>query len=250
MRRLESLELHSTKIQASPLYSQLSSVFRGLICQEKWPVGTVLPSEGELARRYGVSVGTARKALESLEEGGWITRKQGRGTFVTDPVERQFDRFCRIYLTNTNTSVFADCSVTVLRQEKALATPEEAESLGLSHTALVIRLDRRFDRKGVPVILEKQILRADLIQDFEALEVVPINLYRVLLGDFGVAVHRSTERIIATLAHGEVMDVLGVDPGTPVLNTRRGDEDAQGCTIAVVERWFETKSVEYVATLS
>lgn len=42
-----------------------------------------LPSEKELAGKYGVSRITSKKALELLEENGYITRMPGRGSFVT-----------------------------------------------------------------------------------------------------------------------------------------------------------------------
>ena len=42
-----------------------------------------LPSEKELAGKYGVSRITSKKALELLEENGYVTRMPGRGSFVT-----------------------------------------------------------------------------------------------------------------------------------------------------------------------
>src|SRR5688572_29730206 len=44
--------------------------------------GTRLPSEHELAQRYGVSRGTARRALDELMREGAAVRVQGKGSFV------------------------------------------------------------------------------------------------------------------------------------------------------------------------
>lgn len=41
-----------------------------------------LPAEPELARRYGVSIGTLRRATELLERDGRLHRRQGKGSFV------------------------------------------------------------------------------------------------------------------------------------------------------------------------
>ncbi|WP_011296103.1 GntR family transcriptional regulator [Cupriavidus necator] len=59
--------------------------------------GDRLPSEGELAARHGVSVGTVQKALTRLMHAGLITREQGRGTFVSatrvTPADVRYLRF-------------------------------------------------------------------------------------------------------------------------------------------------------------
>jgi LacI family transcriptional regulator len=44
--------------------------------------GTKLPSERELAERFGTSRTTVRQAIESLVEGGTLVRSPGKGTFV------------------------------------------------------------------------------------------------------------------------------------------------------------------------
>lgn len=44
----------------------------------------MIPNEIELARDFGVSVGTMRKALQTLTEQGLLVRRQGRGTFVAE----------------------------------------------------------------------------------------------------------------------------------------------------------------------
>ena len=45
--------------------------------------GDRMPSEAELAREYGVSRLTLREAVRGLVEEGYLTRRQGDGTFVT-----------------------------------------------------------------------------------------------------------------------------------------------------------------------
>lgn len=59
--------------------------------------GDRLPSEGDLAARHRVSVGTVQKALTQLAHSGLITREQGRGTFVSGtrvaPADVRYLRF-------------------------------------------------------------------------------------------------------------------------------------------------------------
>ena len=52
--------------------------------------GESLPSERELAARFGVSRDTVRDAIGELADAGYLHRRRGRygGTFVTDPLPR------------------------------------------------------------------------------------------------------------------------------------------------------------------
>ncbi len=248
MRKFESVESDSSKIHAVPLYSKLIAVFRDLIRQGKWSVGVALPSETDLARTYGVSVGTARKALESLQAEGLITRRQGRGTFVTDPVEQEFDRFCRIFLLNGGHNLFGSCEATTLLAKQDVATAEEASEMGVSRGAAVIRLDRRMDRNGEPALLEKQLLRADLFPGLQDRTDLPISLNAVFLRDFGIDILRCSENITAVNADHTVSEVLNVKLGAALLHTKRKIEDVDRRVVGTVERWFETQNAAYLVS--
>lgn len=65
-----------------PLYYQLQEVLKERIESGIWRPGGALPSEPELARRFGVSRVVVRQALAILEDDRQIVRIKGRGTFV------------------------------------------------------------------------------------------------------------------------------------------------------------------------
>src|SRR6185312_16386525 len=46
--------------------------------------GTKLPSEGQLAKRFKVSRATVRDAVRGLVEAGYVTRRRGSGSYVTE----------------------------------------------------------------------------------------------------------------------------------------------------------------------
>jgi GntR family transcriptional regulator len=59
-----------------PLYLQLCDLMVDRIATNAWKPGSALQNEGELAREFGVSPGTVRKALERLEKIRLLARFQ------------------------------------------------------------------------------------------------------------------------------------------------------------------------------
>lgn len=77
-----------------PRYEQVRWQIQCLLTENQWDTETPLPTESELAKRYQVSVGTVRKAVEKLVEDGIVSKQQGRGTFVKQPnFETSLSRF-------------------------------------------------------------------------------------------------------------------------------------------------------------
>jgi len=70
------------KFQVRPLYLQVRDALLERIKDGRWKPGANLPSEIDLYRQLGVSLGTLRKALGVLESEQIIVREPGRGTFV------------------------------------------------------------------------------------------------------------------------------------------------------------------------
>jgi GntR family transcriptional regulator len=67
---------------ALPKYIQLSELLIRGIDAGRLLDGERLPPEREMARAYGTSVGTLRKALADLEDKGLLRRVQGSGNYI------------------------------------------------------------------------------------------------------------------------------------------------------------------------
>lgn len=64
------------------LYVQLNEILREKIESGEWPVYSQIPTESELCKMYEVSMATVRIAISELVRHGYLTRQQGKGTFV------------------------------------------------------------------------------------------------------------------------------------------------------------------------
>lgn len=65
-----------------PLYAALAQALLRDIAQQRYPVGSLLPTEDAIASRHGVSRHTVRQALRELKEEGVISSHRGVGTRV------------------------------------------------------------------------------------------------------------------------------------------------------------------------
>ncbi len=69
-----------------PLFEQLATLLRAAI--DTGSIGPRLPSELTLTQQYGVSRGTAHRAVMILVDAGYVRISRGKGTFVIPEAER------------------------------------------------------------------------------------------------------------------------------------------------------------------
>jgi DNA-binding GntR family transcriptional regulator len=69
----------------APQYPAIAEALRELITAKNFAPGELLPSEGELAARFGVARNTLRRALAVLDHDGLIRVVPGRGRVVRVP---------------------------------------------------------------------------------------------------------------------------------------------------------------------
>lgn len=71
-----------------PLYHQLYQILLAKIEKGEWKPGATTPTENDLREQYDLSRTTVRQSLQQLVLDGYLTRRQGQGTFVTQPKMR------------------------------------------------------------------------------------------------------------------------------------------------------------------
>jgi GntR family transcriptional regulator len=184
------------------------------IATRAWKPGSALPNEGDLAREFGVSPGTVRKALERLEQMRLITRRQGRGTFVCDLTSGELvDRFATIRRADGGIVVAGVGSVEI---KQVPATAEECARLCLAPADPIYRVRRVLLAGNVPFMIEKASMPAALFPGLEHQD-TPAGQVALLARHFGVLLGKGSERIATEPASREVSEALGVVEGAIVV---------------------------------
>jgi GntR family transcriptional regulator len=77
--------------RSTPLHARIAKVLLASIGAGRYPVGSLLPTENDLAAELGVSRQTIRRAIEALRQRGLVSSQRGVGTRVeSDRVTRRF----------------------------------------------------------------------------------------------------------------------------------------------------------------
>lgn len=74
-----------------PLYLQVAQELKAEIVNGIYPVGSLIPTEDELCKRFSVSRYTVREALRVLREEDLVSSRRGAGTIVVPPRARDSD---------------------------------------------------------------------------------------------------------------------------------------------------------------
>jgi len=204
---------------ARPLYAKVREQLVARIRSGVWKPGQLIPSEFEIAAEFGVSQGTARKAIGALAAERLVMRQQGRGTFVVEhtPAHVLF-RFFNMF-DAAGKLIIPDSRRT--RPTAGRATSAEATALQLAPGAEVIRIDRVRTRAGIPFISETIRLPRELFADLAQIEELPNTLYDLFQKTYGILLVRTEDRLSATAADAETAGVLNLAPGTPLLRVDR-----------------------------
>lgn len=78
-----TLEIIVSNSSASPIYEQIAQQIKDAILTGELAEGTLLPSIRALANDLRISVITTKRAYAELEEAGFVSTVQGKGTFVS-----------------------------------------------------------------------------------------------------------------------------------------------------------------------
>ncbi len=205
-----------------PLYLQIKALLVGSLETGEWRPGEAIPSETELARRFGVSQGTVRKAIAALAADNLVVRRQGKGTFVATHTEEKASNF-RFLRIRRGDGQDEHPASRLLDVRRARAGAEVARLLAIRPGDAVVVLRRVLEYGGAPVLLDEIILPAALFRGLTRarLDAYRGSMYSFFETQFGVRMLRAQEKLTAVAADAASAAVLAVPPGHPLLAVER-----------------------------
>lgn len=204
-----------------PRYQQLHDSIMERIARGEWAGGQPIPTETELARSFGVAIGTVRKAVDLLEAEGLLERSQGRGTFVRRAsFHRSLFRFFRLFGPSGER---IEPESRLIERQRIKPPADVADALRLGRGEKALHLLRLRSAQTTPLLREEIWLSAAKFGSLMTLpeaELGPL-LYPVYEKHMGVVVAKAYETLTVQVAAREVAEQLKVAAGTPVVRIER-----------------------------
>lgn len=234
-------------MEYKPLYMHIRDQLLRHLVDGRWAPGMVIPSEMELARQLKVSQGTVRKALDTMSADNLLVRKQGKGTFVSEPEDsRILFQFFRLVPDGGPTAFPRSF---VIECEEGAASESETAALGIEPGAPVWRIERLRHLAEQCVLVETLCLPSERFPGFPDRDQIPNNIYKLFSLRWGIIIAQAEERLKAVAA-GEIDAArLACAPGTPLLRIHRIARDLEGKAVEMRISRCLTDSIHYSVNL-
>jgi DNA-binding GntR family transcriptional regulator len=211
------------------LYLQVARALKEEIVGGVYPVGSQLPTEGELCERFSVSRYTVREALRRLREDNLVSSRQGAGTVVAP--RRTSDAYAHDVM-SINDLVswsmgkrFAIASMEMVTLDEKLASRTGLESgdewlavCGFGHE----------DGVKVPVCWAEYYIHRDFAAVGRLLQRHTGPIFPLIEDLFGQRIVEVHQEIAATLISRTLAGPLEVKAGSAALEVRRSYKSTHG----------------------
>lgn len=218
-----------------PRYQQAQEAVLDMLRKQHLQAGSRVPSERELALRFGLSRMTVRRGLENLVRCGVLERAGTAGTRVANvSVMRVMDTRQAFSMTEMVKSSGARPGSRLLFFAPGTADRELARQLAINPGDEVITIRRVRIADAVPFCIETTILSAARVPGLTAQDLAQnASLYALLRDRYGITpCGRDSEISIGAISATDAA-LLGVDPGINVLVYRSLVCDPSGVPVEV-----------------
>ena len=214
---------------------------------ESLAVGQSIPAERHLAADLGVSRLTLRAAIDELVRDGYLDRRHGSGTYVTEP---------KIAQPLTLTSFSDDMrrrgmtpGSRTLELTTTSAGARLAHHLGVSPEAHLVRVKRLRLADGQPMAMEVLHVPEVLVPGLTRSDFEDHSFYELLRERYGITIAAGTQSIEPTVTSEEESEVLGVPLHTPAFLFERTTVSESGRTVEFVRSIYRGDRYRLVADL-
>jgi GntR family transcriptional regulator len=219
------------KTSPMPLYYQIEEAIKQKIDKGEWISGTMISSEREFAENYEVSRMTVRQAITNLVNDGYLTRRKGKGTFVSGKKIEQKLLGLTSFTEDMKSRGFKPASKLVSFQTIS-ANHQLAKALEIMQNDEIYEIKRVRLANDIPMAIETTFVPAGLL-DLKEKHIKEGSLYSQV-EHAGFQIDYANQSLEASIAREAESEILEISKGAPVLLIQRQTYLTTGKPLEVV----------------
>lgn len=176
-----------------------------------YPIGSLIPSEHELAKHYDVSRETIRKAQKLLLENGFIQKKQGRGSIVLDYHRFSLPISGLVSYKELQVEQNIDSRTRLIKNEQIPAPDFLVGQNGVTADELFIHLVRTREMNQEVMIIDEDYIRCSVI-DHVPMEAAKDSIYEYFENELSLTIGYATKEFVAEKASPLDIELMHLEP--------------------------------------
>ena len=237
------------KSQPIPLYFQIKENLMYKIKSHLYEVGNLIPSETELQQEYKVSRITIRRAVRELVQEGYLTTRQGKGTFVSKPKASQELNLITSWA-ETMMWLGMHPETKHIQFSEVTAPINIVKSLSMSVGDKIYKIERLRYANNEPVCWMVNYLNPRYVPELLKKGLIGESLYETLEKRYNIILNAAVEKVEAKAATGKEASLLNIRRGSPLLYVTRTTYDADDIPIEVVTAASRADKYAYTVQLA
>lgn len=199
-----------------PLYYQLKQDLFKQIKNNELEKGDRLLSEEELISKYELSRFTVRQALQELENEGWVERKRGKGTFISEPKISLSVAWQLLGFSEDMRRKGHKIESKIVEQKVKEADKEIAKSLKIEKGVPVLFINRLRYVDGEPFVIDHIYLRMDLMPGIEEIDMTNQSLFHIFEKKYEIKITNGIRTLKIALADNQIAAALELKQKEPL----------------------------------
>ncbi len=231
----------------SSLAQRVAEQLRAMIMEGSLPPNSQLPNEPDLSAMLKVSRSTVRSALTLLEQGGFIQRRWGVGTFIAKNPPTYNNLSINSGVTQLIRSSGAEPGFIEFMIATIPATEHVANHLSLEPGDPVVVLERVRLANERRVVFSRDIIPQALFHDQEGF--IPLSEVELYLNEkqsmytffrerLGLEIHHGIARLRPLSAEQFIAEKLAIPHGSSILQIEQVDFGSDGEPLAMSDEYY------------
>lgn len=202
--------------KSEKLYIQLYDILRDKIENSEWQVDSQIPTEEELCKTYEVSKATVRLSILELVRQGYLTRKQGKGTFVCKRIVPE-----GLMMSTSFKELMLEAGVNfstiVLARTVTMPVDDIDVKLGITENAHIIYIKRLRLLDNEPILLQESYIPHHLYPSLLHDDIEKNSLFELFEKKYGTKITRIVDYIEITQVTADEGKALELPKGATAM---------------------------------